>query len=230
MERDDTLDSVAFSAPSQSGPGRTEDEGALVTLLSLKLLLLAFFILLNSHSALEELKARAVLESVNQAFDGRLYVETNDAPRGAADGPLEGTEFFLTDIGQIFAGMLPAVYREVTPRGGLMTLDLPASTVFARGETRLQAGRTKILDRLNERLRQSRGEQLDYRLTLLHAADSADGEARALMVERVARLAEYLVRRGQPATAITVGLYQAPKDIIRFEFRVRDLSFAGEQP
>ena len=230
MVRDDRADGAAFSQPPQGGADRTEGEGALVTLLSLKLLLLAFFILLNARSELEALKARAVLESVNQAFDGRLYVETNEATLGAAVGPLDGTELFLTDVGQIFAGMLPAVYREVTPGGGLMTLDLPASSVFARGDTRLQAGRSRLLERLNERLLQAGDEQLDYRVALLHAADPSDGAARQLKVERVARLAAYLVRGGQPADAITVGLHEAPKDFIRFEFRVRDLPVGGGEP
>ena len=44
----------------------------MMLLLSLKLILLAFFILLNSLADFEAGRARAVLASVNQAFNGKI--------------------------------------------------------------------------------------------------------------------------------------------------------------
>ena len=84
------------AAPGQTmmpaiGNGKLRDESAsatgveigLISLLSLKLLLLAFFILLSALSEFETLKVRTALQSVTEAFDGRLNVAHYRAANGA---------------------------------------------------------------------------------------------------------------------------------------------------
>ena len=53
-------------------PGARQGDPNVVALLSLKLILLGFFILLNALSEYEESRTRMVLESVNEAFNGRV--------------------------------------------------------------------------------------------------------------------------------------------------------------
>ena len=122
---------LPFSGGEPDNPPEAGD-GPLVSLLSLKLLLLAFFILLNAMSELEALKVRAVLESVTKAFDGRLVVEENVARSAAAEGPLEGAEIFLKETGRIFNSLLPAVSRAESARSRSLIVELPIGTFFPK--------------------------------------------------------------------------------------------------
>ena len=141
------------NGPRPGSPGRWGDAN-LKGFLSLYLLLLAFFILLNARSSYEAIKVNAVLESVYQAFNGRVLVETNLSTQSAAIGPLEQATFFIDKLGRLFDSMVPAVHRENTPRGPIMVLELSESTIFQPGETALQPGRHLLLKRLVETLRE----------------------------------------------------------------------------
>jgi len=57
--------------------GMGQGNGNIIALLSLNILLLAFFILLNSLSSFEEERRDAVMDSVRQAFQGLVRVERN---------------------------------------------------------------------------------------------------------------------------------------------------------
>lgn len=194
-------------------------ESSLVPLLSLKLLLLAFFILLNARSNLEVLKVDAVLSSVNRAFNGQVVVARNVSTQSAASGPMETTAFALTAVGQLFEAMLPAVQRRETPRGPVMSLELAAGSFFPTGDARLHAGRNKILDRLVETL-QVQGQAYDYEIRFLHARDPKARGLPGLAGERLQTLAESLVARGLPVERLQVGFFGEARERVRFEIRM----------
>lgn len=196
----------------------------MLSLLSLKLLLLAFFILLNALSDLEALKVRAVLESVTKAFDGRLVVEQNEALSAAAEGPLDGAEIFLKSSGRLFESLLPAITRDVSTKGRVLVVELPIGTFFPEGERRLQAGRGLLLDRLAAHLREQRSDDLDYEIAIMHGYAARSGVGDDLRIERVAVLSEALVRRGVEAGRLKIGLYPASLESLRIEFNVPDSS------
>lgn len=210
------------------GNGKLQDDSAaatgaeigLISLLSLKLLLLAFFILLNALSEFEMLKVRAALESVTKAFDGRLNVEHNRAISGAADGSLDGTDLLLADTGQLFETMLPAIYQDRSDKLAFMALEVQAGTFFATGDARLQAGRGLLLGRLAARLREWEADGIDYGLSIL--IGHREGKAGApVRVERAAVLAQRLAAEGVPARRLAVGTFKAFADKVRLEFTVR---------
>ena len=191
-------------------------DGNLIALLSLKLLLLAFFILLNARSSYEAIKVEAVLESVDKAFKGRVAVQENLSAQSAAVGPLADAAYFLDRVGRLFESMLPAVHRENTPRGPMMILELSKNAVFRAGESRLQPGRHLLLDRLAEALAAERSQALNYRVELLHGLGSAQDVARRLAAERVANLARQLAARGVPEERLSVGTYRSDHERVRF--------------
>jgi len=194
-------------------------ESSLVPLLSLKLLLLAFFILLNARSSLEVLKVDAVLSSVNRAFNGQVVVARNVSTQSAASGPMETTAFALTAVGQLFEAMLPAVQRSETPRGPIMSLELAAGSFFLNGEARLHAGRNGILDRLVETLR-VQGQAYNYEIRFLHARDPKSRGLPTLAGARLQTLAESLVVRGLPVERLQVGFFDEARERVRFEIRM----------
>lgn len=191
----------------------------LVPLLSLKLLLLAFFILLNARSNLEALKVDAVLSSVNQAFNGRVVVARNVSTQSAASGPMESTALALNAVGQLFEAMLPAVQRSESSRGPLMSLELSAGTFFSIGEARLYVGRGGVLDRLVETLL-LQGQGYDYEIWFLHARDPMARGLPPLAAARLQVMADALAGRGLPVERLQVGLFDEARDRVRFVIRM----------
>ncbi|MDX1401444.1 MAG: hypothetical protein R3245_05945 [Kiloniellales bacterium] len=194
-------------------------EGPMLSLLSLKLLLLAFFILLNALSEIEALKVRAVLESVTKAFDGRLIVEENAAIRRAALGPLDGSEIVISDLEKYFHSLLPAFSVDENLRSRKLIVELPAGSFFAEDARRLHSGREVLFDRVADRLRSTQTGELDFEVALLHGGpqDAAKVDLRS---RRVSILARELSRRGIPAHRIAIGFYPARTETLRLEFLV----------
>lgn len=188
--------------------------------LSLNLLLLAFFILLNARSSYEAIKVNAVLDSVYRAFNGRVPVETNLSTQSAAIGPLEQATFFIDKLGRLFDSMVPAVHRENTPRGPIMVLELSEGTIFRPGEITLQPGRQLLLERLVETLRETTSPLISYRFEVLHGLTGGTGTNASQAFRRMSALAEYLVQQGVPLETLSVGTYAADQARVRFVFRV----------
>lgn len=220
------------NTPGSRGAGKWGDAN-LKGFLSLNLLLLAFFILLNARSSYEVIKVNAVLESVYHAFNGRVLVETNLSTQSAAIGPLEQATFFIDKLGRLFDSMVPAVHRENTPRGPIMVLELSESTIFQPGEITLQPGRQLLLERLVETLREPPSPLISYRFEVMHGLTGGSGTNSSQALRRMSALAEYLVQQGVPLENLSVGTYAAQQPRVRFVFRVFEkpaLDAAGPLP
>ena len=185
---------------------------SLVALLSLKLLLLGFFILLNALSDFEEHRARSVMESVNQAFDGRIDAPRSYAPFAAALGPLAQGRAMMEEIGRLFQSLIPAVRSEHAAERGRLELELPADTLFRPGGISLQPGRDLLLRRFVAALSSEGRLGLDYEVELLHGvpvaavAGTTATPAETLEMRRLGALVRLLVRLGVPARKLSIGM------------------------
>ena len=104
-----------------------------IALLSLKLVLLGSFILLNALADFEEHRTRTVLDSVNEAFNGRIEAPESLAPFAAALGPLEQGNAMMDEVGRLFQSLIPAVRSDHAAERGRLQLELPAETLFRAG-------------------------------------------------------------------------------------------------
>ncbi len=215
--------STAQNGGAQKWGAHKWGDGNIVALLSLKLLLLAFFILLNALSALEAHKAKAVLESVNKAFSGRLEVKENLSPQEAGAGHLSGARLMLDEVGQLFESMLPAVYRETTSHGSSLVLELSTQSLFRSGKSALQPGRGLLLDRLVAALNAERNVPVFYQFEFQQGTLGADYAAKQLAVDRAAAMAHHLVRRGVAAEDLSIGIAPIANDRLRFVLWVNDV-------
>ncbi len=195
-----------------AGPARPRVDPNIVALLSLKLLLLGFFILLNALSSYEEDRARRVLESVNEAFDGRVEARESHAPFQAALGSLEETAAMIGAIGRLFKSRIPAVRSEASFDGTRLRLELAAGSLFKPGTTQLQPGRGLLLNRFAKALLRGGRTGLDYEMEILHGVPAgavrrlAAAGADALEVQRTSQLVRDLIGRGVPPDRLSVGL------------------------
>ena len=201
---------MAPSAARQ--PSSRRGDPNLVALLSLNLLLLGFFILLNALSDYEEHRARSVLDSVNDAFDGRIDLPRRQAPLAGGLGPLEQSNAMMEDLGRLFHSLIPAVRSEHAAERGRLQLELPADTLFRPGGIALQPGRDLLLRRFVAALAGDGRLGLDFEVELLHGA-AADGLAApsaapggTLEMRRLGALVRLLVRLGVPARKLSIGL------------------------
>ena len=214
---------------SQSRGDRGGD-GNLVALLSLKLLLLAFFILLNADSQFEEIKSQAVVESVRQAFSGQVESSENLRRHKSALGPMDDRGFQLQKFGDLFKSLLPVARSENTPHGPVVSFELSSGTVFRPGLAELQPGRAALLDRLVEVLAGDADVDFDYELAFLVARPRLeDGEALAqsLALRRLREMTRQMSRRGLTMDRFSTGLMPAAGDRVRFMLRVFDAGAVG---
>ena len=217
------------SAP-ESASTRTGNENAadpnIIALLSLNLLLLGFFILLTSLSSYEDDRKRLVLESVNEAFNGRVHAARsyNDTSSGLDN--LEQMEVLMGEVGELFSSALPAVRVKRAADTPVVSFELPAETLFAPDSTDLRPGRWLLMRRLVEALSDGSRSALPYELTVFHGVaagalpKSAPGTPDALEPRRLGALARTLVARGLPAGNLSVGLRPGAAGSVIFVLRV----------
>ena len=211
---------------SQSRENRGGD-GNQVALLSLKLLLLAFFVLLNADSQFEEIKSQSVVESVRQAFSGRVESSENLTPQQAAIGPMDERRLVLHKVGDLFKSLLPVARRENAPHGTVVSFELPSGTIFRPGLAELQPGRAALLDGLVAVLGDDSELGIDYELVFLVNRPSVEEEAPladSLAVRRLRAMSRQLVRRGLALERFSSGLFPADRDRVRFVLRLFDAS------
>ncbi|HEY9539772.1 MAG TPA: hypothetical protein VIS03_19420 [Kiloniellaceae bacterium] len=118
---------MAGAAPQ---PKNRQSNSHIVALLSLKILLLAFFILLNALATFQEERSSAVVDSVRDAFQGLLPV----GRRGAADpggvGLFDGGEDIVDNLMRLFGNDLPLVELPASSGARVLQIDVPVTDLF----------------------------------------------------------------------------------------------------
>ncbi|WP_119168035.1 hypothetical protein [Algihabitans albus] len=201
----------------------------IVALLSLKLLLLAFFILLTAISDFEEEKVVLVVGSINDAFDGQVLAEEDLSPTDAALGPISGSAQLAARVGNLFSSTLPAVRVDRNDILGELRIELTTDSLFRNGEPELQAGPAVLFSRLARALGPERPDAVDARLEVLIGVPRNDlsliaSRPSELALRRAGILARDLARRGVPSADLSVGLLPG------LEGRTRLILRASDQP
>ena len=184
-----------------------------VALLSLKLMLLAFFLLLVSLSSLQEQKVMLVIESVNDVFDGKIKATRSFPIFESALEELQGARDPRHEIARLFEQYLPASQVDSLDQGDKLRIALDVKLFFAEGESAFLVGPGLLLDRLAASLRRSAA--LDGTRVLvqqgLPASDQRGAEDWNLAADRMAVLAHAFVKRGLPPDRVSAGLGDVPQ-------------------
>ena len=131
------------------GAGRGTRDPNLLTLLSLNLLLLAFFILLASISHFDEARVRSVIDSVQVAFRGAAAPSSGPAAVAAAESLAIRT--VQEEIRALAEQSIPLTRVERAGVGEIR-IDLPVDALFRPGEARVNPAQTPFLQRLTAML------------------------------------------------------------------------------
>lgn len=207
-----------------SGEPLTTSEGQgrnIVQLLALFLLLLSFFILLNSLSSFEHKKARAVLGKVNETFAGQ-GIYARDEPF-VEMGDRAAVERFWGRVRAALARVFPTVRLEGSPDGQHMRLTLPSDSIFLRGSANIRSDRIGLVRSLAAALKDHPAE-LRFRLALTLGV-SAD--ERELANARAGAFARAIVAAGAPGDVISIGVRMAKEGTTGFDFEIDEAKARG---
>ncbi len=209
-----------------------------VLLLSLMLILLAFFILLNSLSEFEAGRSRAVIESVNRAFNGKIESEDRTPAHSATLGALPEAEAKMREIASLFEAILPSARAKRIRRAKAVRVELTAASLFRPAGVRLRPGSKVPIQRLARlHARGFRdGPRYDLEVLIGVGAPPAGGagpvtpDPHSLEVRRAAMLAQRFIEEGLPPPALSIGLLPGQPGALRFVVRLRrDPATSGRQ-
>jgi len=205
-----------LSASTKSGQNAN-----IVAMLSLKLLLLAFFILLTTISKFEEERSRAVMYSVAVAFAGAVPATEGRAVPDAGIGALEKQASLSEQIRALFRQTLPMVEVETAADGRVLRLEVRARDLFAMGQAELRPQRGLLLRRLANALTDPRRGPGLYTVEVLHAVPPGDGAAATrLPAARSGTVVRSLTALGVPRGRLSTGLWPTRGDPGRIAFEI----------
>ncbi len=200
--------------------------------LSLFLMLLSFFIIMNSNSGFDKTKANPVMRSVSVAFSGKTK-EQGQAPLNEfVEIALKGEGDSLERIESLFVTNLTDAQAKRNRLGNMMRIRLPVGS-FARGiEISEENGGTRgnFVPTLVALL-QTQDRGIPYRMDMLLSvaqdpADMAGNDPESFQKKRemVAGFAQKLEDMGIPKNLLSAGLQRGENGFIDIYF-VRDEPF-----
>jgi flagellar motor protein MotB len=200
-----------------TGRPKPNADPSLSIFLGLYLLVLAFFILLVSLSTIEEMKARAVMESLTATFG-------NARPSGTSTGPGEGDPALLLErrLTAAFASVVHIAEIRIVKPGRLLRAELPVAQVFAEEEAALRPALQPLLDRVVAAMSSAPGgAAVAVEVALAGATGTgARGGQERLAAARADGFARELLARGAPAPRLSIALAPQAGDRVWLTFAI----------
>ncbi|MBL26850.1 MAG: hypothetical protein CMM50_04765 [Rhodospirillaceae bacterium] len=196
----------------------------LALFLGLYLILLAFFVLLNTMATLEEERVKTVVNSLLATFSTQIL--SDEATQFSSSiGQNLPTETLYRDIREYFEVAVPLARIELFSNGNVMQIQLPADSLFEPNSARIRTDREDLFQRLVNSLRW-RGLGIRYEMEfLVHTGPflaDALAAGQLLEVARAGAMARELVQRGVPAESVVTGAEPGDPSQIVMTFYPRD--------
>lgn len=121
-----------------------KDTGPLL-FLSLFLLLLAFFILLNSLATLQETKTRAVISSLASTFRTEVAPDASAQILISTLGPVPQPEEVVAEIERLWLTAVPVARVEQLTPGRTLQIEFSVFDLFVGGEPTVRADRRELM-------------------------------------------------------------------------------------
>ncbi len=192
---------------------------------SIYLLLLGFFVVLNSISNQKVAKAGAVMDSVNSVFDKKF------APRATAvdffkepEAIAPNDEFVEEAVGLLASAFsLEGGYS--TEGGDTLRVELPLDALFERGSMMPRQNLVPFVRDMQAMiLRERAGERREIEFifgTGQKSLSSRAGQQQLVAMRRAGNLVNFLTTKGFPKASISTGIAAAPVDTVIVNFRER---------
>lgn len=193
------------------------NDGGVLIFLSLFLLLLAFFILLNAISTLELDRADAVIESIDERFRIDPTLLMSDTAVTSRAGAMVAAGETLQTLGRLFETEISVSKVERIDQGRTMVVTVPADALFAAGATDFLPAQTGLLDRVADALRNPpAGAVFDLDVLIGTEAAFTSIDATSLQLARAGAAGRLFADRGVPSAVLSVGLERRRDEEVRF--------------
>ncbi|MBT5415683.1 MAG: hypothetical protein HOH66_00520 [Rhodospirillaceae bacterium] len=203
-----------------------------ILFLGLYLLLLAFFILLNGISQIEETKTKAVVGSLTATFRADIGKGTGiDIPSmpSALDDFL-AAQAFQNDVSNLFHAVIPLSEVQVSRPGELMTVIIPVASLFETASDAIRESRLSLVERIARALDTApEGTRYDVEF-VVGSPSPVDGNTAppVLGLARAAAFARALEAAGAPGSSLGVGLKPGAPGQIFIAFLTQEVPVAGD--
>lgn len=211
--------------PTSASPAYDGRQGTVVIFLSLFLMVLAFFIVLVAISTVEEVKSKAVMNSLSSTFT--TYQPTGAKPTDftAKEGEVLGRPEFQEEITGVFATTLQVAKVEIVKPGRLMRARMPADAIFYEGENRIKPHVLPFFDRIVAALG-SRPPGIRFDMEFVIGAAGPENGAlpvrESLEMTRSGAFAREMISRGAPPDSVAIGLVPGDPGQVTMRFYVRN--------
>ena len=195
----------------------------LIQVLSLYLLLLAFFVLLFNASQYDRGKATAVKESLSSTFRTHGKLAEQLLVRSSDQGGLPGAELVLDSFADLIRTELKVARIENLQRGRLLRVTLDAEDLFETSTPGIRSDRDSFVDNLAELLGKS-PPGLRHKVHIFMSGDwiTPDQMTQSvpMPIQRAAGLAEMLLARGAVAGTVSAGMRHGTRNQVSLIYRV----------
>lgn len=192
-------------------------DGATLLYLGVFILLLAFFILLNSISHFHDEKVGAVIRSVDDAFSTQALLTGSPGDRQQTRREAARA---LADLGDLIRAELPLAKVEAGTQTGTLHITMPASVLFTGDGLTIRPSQQALMDRIARAL-EARPRGVSVRGEFLFATKGAADVAP--LVARAGALARATAALGANPAWLSVGLETGEAaGQLRLLFTVRD--------
>lgn len=216
---------VARAETRQNG-----QSGTVIVFLSLFLLVLAFFIVLVAISTVEEVKSKAVMQSLTSTFQAMVPVGAEPSDFTAKEGEILGGAAFQEKITGLFSTAFQVAKVEIVKPGRLMRVQMPSAALFADGEARVRPAAHTFVDRVVAALgARPPGMRFDLEFVIGagRPADRMLPVSQTLEMARAGAFARAMLARGAPPESLSIGLMPGDADAVTMRFYVRFGDEAG---
>jgi Membrane MotB of proton-channel complex MotA/MotB len=203
---------------------RLSQDPVLVQVLSLYILLLAFFVLLFHMSRVEELKAQAIAGSLNATFSTNGIPTSDPALLTSVVGNVFSDAVFQREIGDLVQSAIPVAEVVIVKHGSVFEARFPAESLFDESSIELPAHTLRLLDGIAAALSGlAGGVALDLAISVESdwITPRQLGEGQPLAIGRVGALAAAMEAAGAPPGGVAAGVTYGDSEEVRFLFRVR---------
>lgn len=215
-EHEEAFPAAVPAAVAEAGPRlrrATPQSTTDGTMLSLALIILAFFIVLVALSHPGNERSAAIIESVVEAFapDG-----TELRPPRAGRGEQMGAAATLDSLRQVLAADLDFAAPAVQRGGSVLSVTVRTGQLFVADTARLRPAAARLLDRVVvEAGTRPPGMDLNVDAELM---TDGDGASRERAVARAAALGAAFARRGVSPAHLRAGVAPGPPGRLRLVF------------
>jgi hypothetical protein len=209
------------------GEAVKSDPGRSITLfLSLFLLVLAFFILLVSISSTEEVKSKALLDSLSSTFSSVLPPRMDLTTFNATTGDFLAADEFQRQVTGLFSTVIGVEKVDAIQPGRLMRVELDGDSLFELDQDVIREAQYDFMDRLVAAL-SANPPGLRFEMELVVPAPWQEGMTfpteQSLSIKRAGAFARDLLTRGAPPGSVSIGLKGSEAKNLEIWFHIRAL-------